>query len=150
MKWTITFYLGSRLSLWLFLLTLASGSVFFSGCGSSGRQGIEGIVTLDGKPFEKGYVMLRPQSGTASPSAGGDIVKGKFSIVPKGGLLPGKFRVEITASRLTDKKVMDPMRGKMVTLEEQIIPAKYNSQSELQAKVAAEGRNQFEFALTSK
>ena len=61
---------ASRLSLWFCLLTVAPGSALFSGCGRSGREAIEGTVTLDGKPLEKGYITFRPQSGTASPSAG--------------------------------------------------------------------------------
>ena len=136
--------------LWLCLLTVAFGSVFFGGCNSSGQLGIEGTVTLDGKPLEKGNVSFRPQSGTASPSAGAEIVGGKFSIASKGGLLPGKFRVEITAMRLTDKERLDHFSGKTVTISEQYIPAKYNTESTLEAVVESGGSNHFEFTLTSK
>ena len=130
--------------LWLCLLTAAFGPVFFGGCNSSPQQGIEGTVTLDGKPLEKGNVSFRPQSGTASPSAGAEIVGGKFSIAPKGGLLPGKFRVEITAMRPTDRKTLDHFSGKMVTISEQYIPAKYNKESTLEAVVESGGSNHFQ------
>jgi len=63
---------------------------------------------------------------TASPIAGGSIASGKFSIAPQRGLMPGKFRVEITASRPGDKKARAPITGEMVTIEEQYLPAKYN------------------------
>jgi len=133
-----------------FCLMALGGLAFLSGCGSSGRDGIAGTVTLDGKPLEKGYVTFRPQSGTASPSAGANVTDGRFSVAAEGGLLPGKFRVEITASRLTNKRAVDPFSGKMVTLEEQYIPAKYNSESKLEAEVRSSGPNRADFALTSR
>jgi hypothetical protein len=144
-------YRASHPSLRLCLLALVLGPAFLSGCGDrSGRQGIEGTVSMDGNPLEKGHISFRPQQGTASPSAGGDIAGGKFSIAPERGLMPGKFRVEITASRPTGEKAVAPITGKMVAIEEQYLPAKYNEQSLLEASVESSGPNRFEFAITSK
>ena len=64
------------------------------------------------------------------------------------GLLPGKFRVEITALRPTGKQFRD-LVGNMVTLEEQYIPAKYNAESKLEAEIGADGPRHLEFAITS-
>jgi hypothetical protein len=75
---------------------------------------------------------------------------GAFSVATKGGLLPGKSRVEITASRLTGKTGLNPFSGEMVPLEEQFIPAVYNSKSTLESVVEASGPDRFEFATTSK
>ena len=50
-------------------------------------------------------------------------------------MLPGKFRVEITASRITDKKIRDRLTGNMVTLEEQYIPQKYNANTQLEITI---------------
>jgi hypothetical protein len=123
--------------------------ILSGGCGNSQRRNVEGNVTFNGMPLEKGYVMIRPEPGTASPSVGGEIVAGRFAISPKGGISPGKFRVEITASRTTDKKIRDPIRG-MVTTEEQYIPAKYNVNSELELTVApGNGNVAKSFALTN-
>jgi hypothetical protein len=132
------------------LLAAAACFAWFSGCGTQGREGVEGTVTLDGKPLEVGYITFRPQAGTASPSAGADIAHGKFSVASERGLLPGKFRVEITASRMTNQKIQDRLTGKMVPLEEQYLPAKYNSDSTLEAKIEASGPHRLEFAITSK
>jgi hypothetical protein len=138
--------------LWLYLLALALAPGFLSGCNSrSGRQGIEGTVTLDGRPLEKGQVSFRPQQGTASPSAGGEILDGRFSIVPERGLHSGKFHVEITASRPSNQKTLGLFTGGITAeIEEQYIPAKYNRQSQLEATVESNGPNRFEFAITSK
>jgi hypothetical protein len=121
-----------------------------SGCGHSERQGAEGAVTLDDKPLAKGRITFRPLAGTASPSAGAEVLDGTFSVGARGGLLPGRFRVEITAMRPTNKTRRDHFTGKIVTLEEQFIPAKFNSESQLEAVVAANGPNRFAFKLTSK
>jgi hypothetical protein len=144
------FSLPGQWSLWLCLLAVAFCSMALVGCGGQGREALEGTVTLDGKPLEKGYITFRPQPGTASPSAGADIADGKFSVASKGGVLPGKFRVEITASRTTDKKIRDRLTGNMVSLEEQYIPAKYNNASKLEAEIGASGRQRLDFAITSR
>ena len=133
------FCLGSHVSLWLCLLGVAMGPALLGGCGGSGRVAIEGAVPLDGKPLENGRVRFYPQPGTASPSAGAKITDGQFSVGPEDGLLPGKFRVEITAMRPTDRKVPDRFTGKMITLKEQYLPEKYNKRTQLKMTVPPEG-----------
>jgi hypothetical protein len=133
---------------WLLVLVLGLLTLF--GCSNSGRHGVEGTVTLDGQPLPKALITFRPKPGTASPSAGANVVDGKFSIASKGGLLPGKFRVEITAMRPTNKQRTDPFSGKMVTLDEQYIPAKYNTASELEAVIGPDAAKPLDFQLASK
>lgn len=126
------------------------GLLLLAGCGgSSDRQALEGTVTFDGVPLAEGSIVFSPLPGTRGPTAGGQVNDGKFSVSPKGGTFVGTFRVEITATRKTGRKVMDPMLGKEVDDITQYIPMRYNRQSELTAEVT-EGSNQFEFALTSK
>ena len=121
------------------------------GCGGTGgRQSIEGTVTLDGQPLEKGQITFVPKQGTQGPTAGAEIAGGKFTIPAAGGTFSGKFRVEITASHATGKKVTDHFTGQLVDAYEQFIPAKYNTQSQLEADVKAGAANRFEFAVTSQ
>ena len=127
-------------SSWLCLLTISTCVALLSGCDRSGRVAIEGTVTLNGNPLEKGYVRFQPQAGTSSPSAGAEITMGKFSVAPQGGLLPGTFRVEITASRPTGQEVRTRFSSQPVVLEEQIIPAKYNKNSQLEITISPDGR----------
>jgi hypothetical protein len=119
------------------------------GCGHGGRMSVEGTVTLDGRPLEKGSIQFSPLPGTKGPTAGGDIVNGKFNILPVGGPFAGKFTVQINAVGLTGRKILDPRSNTMVDEYAQCLPARYNSQSELQAEVTANGPNRFDFALTS-
>jgi hypothetical protein len=139
---------GHRLNVRLCVLAVLPAVAMFNGCGASERLGVEGTVTLDGTPLAKGYITFRPQPGTASPSAGANITDGKFSVARKGGLMPGKFRVEITASRVTNRMVRSRLTGKMRPAEEQYIPAKYNSESKLEAEVGASGPHHLEFAVS--
>jgi hypothetical protein len=120
------------------------------GCGKDSlRQAIDGTVTLDGAPLAKGYISFRPEVGSPGPTAGAEVVDGKYSISTEGGTFAGKFRVEITASRRSGKKIPDRFTGELVDEYAQYLPERYNTQSELTAEVKGEGENQFEFTLDS-
>jgi hypothetical protein len=120
------------------------------GCGHGGRMSVEGTVTLDGQPLQKGSIQFNPLPGSTGPTAGGDIVNGKFAILPSGGPLAGHFQVQIKAVGLTGRKVLDPRSNTMVDEYAQCLPARYNSDSELKAEVVANGPNHFDFAITSE
>ena len=120
------------------------------GCGkSSGRQAIQGTVTLDGSPLESGTISFFPKPGTTSPSAGSAISQGEFHIAAESGLLPGTFRVEITARRATGEKRYDDVMGKEYDVVEQFLPPQYNKNSELQTEVKAGEPVDLEFTLLS-
>ncbi|MBI83454.1 MAG: hypothetical protein CMJ81_09680 [Planctomycetaceae bacterium] len=126
--------------------------------GHDGRQGLQGIVTLDGQPLPAGGIDFYPQPDTPGPTAGGQIVDGHFSVGRGGGTMAGTFRVAITALRKTGRQVEDPTAAmidpeatSVLTDEyEQYIPARYNMQSELTAEVKEDGANTFEFQLSSQ
>ena len=92
-----------------------------------------------------------PQPGTKGPTAGATIVDGEFSIDTRKGPMLGKFHVQITATRLTGRKIMapPPVAGTVDEIE-QYLPARYNTMSGLEADVTDEGPNHFEFALSSE
>lgn len=121
-----------------------------AGCSKeTSRQSLEGVVTLDNAPLAKGSILFQPMPGTTSPSCGGTISDGRFSIAPAGGAACGKFRVQITATRPTGKKVVHRQSGNMMDEIVQYIPSRYNEQSKLEAVVES-GKNRFSFDLTSK
>jgi hypothetical protein len=136
--------LGMAVSWILLVLTI-------SGCGfDAGRQGLQGTVTLDGKPLPQGTIRFIPTGGTGGPSAGGEVTDGEFEIESSKGVLPGSFRVEITASRKTGRKVRDRATGEMTEMFAQHLPPRYNVNSELTAEVKSGGSDPFEFALHSR
>ena len=125
--------------------------VLLAGCGhTTGRQALQGSVTLNGEPLPRGVIQFVPLPGTDGPSAGGEIQDGQFSVEPDKGVLPGTFRVEITASRKTGEKMTDRVSGEMTDAYGQFLPDRYNRKSELTAQVRSGGPNQFTFALGSQ
>jgi hypothetical protein len=125
------------------------GGCLIAGCGYSSRASLEGTVTLDEQPLPSGSITFVPLVGTQSPTAGGEIVDGKFEVPAQGGTYSGKFRVEINASRANGEKVPHPGSGQLVDTYEQYLPPQYNSDSELEVEVHVGQLNRFEFALLS-
>jgi len=142
-----------------FFLLAIGVCIALGGCNRhGGRQGLGGTVTFDGQPMSAGAIVFYPEPGTRGPTAGGKIVDGEFTVDAEKGTMEGTFRVTITATRKTGKKVFDPTAemldpgstdGMMDEIV-QYIPARYNKQSELTADVVDGGENRFEFALSSE
>ena len=124
--------------------------VLLAACGRADRLGLQGSVTLDGEPLPQGVIQFVPLPGTKGPSAGSTIRDGQFSVEPDKGVFPGTFRVEITASRKTGRKLIDRQSGQVTDELGNVLPARYNQNSELTKEVTADGPNAFDFALQSK
>jgi hypothetical protein len=119
----------------------------WAGCGRSDvRLPVEGTVTLDETPLAEGSIAFRPLPGTSSPTAGGTITNGQFSLRPDQGPREGKFRVEITSPHKAGQE-MDARIHAMIDVYEETIPTRYNQNSELTADVTTKGPNRFVFAL---
>jgi len=118
--------------------------------GGCGRQGtIQGQVTVDGQPLEQGYINFRPLPEAQGPTLGIAIEKGSFSLVAKDQLPQGPYRVEITSQGRISQQARDS-RGREIEVDGQILPARYNRQSELQVEFANRTSNRFDFTLTSR
>jgi hypothetical protein len=83
-------------------------------------------------------IVLQPVDPKTAP-AGGQIRHGKYQLHTK----PGKMRVQVEAVRATNQ--IDPATG--TPLGEMYIPARYNTQTELEAEIASDGANRFDFPL---
>jgi hypothetical protein len=122
-----------------FALLFAVLSLSVAGCSQGPKFGdVTGQVTLDGKPIENGIIRFFPIDGNTGAGSSA-VTKGQYAAkhVPV-----NKFRVEINASNVPAA----PVEG---TVYPEIIPVRYNAQSELTAEVA-EGSNQKDFSLVSK
>jgi hypothetical protein len=135
---------------------LAIGMAFLLlgvGCGKGdrNRNAISGTVQMDGKPLEKGSIRFSPIAGTKGPVSGGAIENGRYQIPPAVGLVEGRYRVEISATRKTGKMVQAPLAppGKMVEEYGEALPPRFNSASTLEAAVKP-GQNNLDFALKTK
>ena len=124
--------------------------VIVAGCGDTRRQSIQGTVKLDGQPLPAGSIRVVPTQGAEGPSAGAEIVDGKFQDPKATGTFAGTFQVQVTASRPAQTLMRNPETGQMVRGLEQYIPARYNRQTELTAEVRAGEENDFTFELHSR
>lgn len=120
-----------------------------AGCGSGNPQTVAGTVTLDQRPLEQGYINFRPVQGATGPTVGSPIEKGRYTLPKQAAPLVGKFRIEITAAGKTGRKQLDDS-GRPVEAEEQILPARYNRQSTLEAELKPGAANQLDFSVASR
>ena len=112
------------------------------GCGGKPagpeRYEISGAVTLDGQPVEAGAISFDAKDGK---SGAGAIVGGKYQASVPAGLKT----VRINSQKATGQK--GPY-GEEVS--EELIPRKYNSESQETVTINADGKNVFDFKLVSK
>ena len=122
------------------------------GCGSDGAPcSLSGGVTFDGQPVTDGNIRLNPIDGALGPGGSAKIIDGKYEIAEGNGMLAGKHRVLISATRATGRMVRaesldgGPSETPQVV---QYIPQRYNRTSELVEELNA-GENTKGFDLRS-
>jgi hypothetical protein len=121
--------------------------LFIAGCGGDGLVKIEGRVAYDGQPVERGVIKFFPIDG-AGPTAAAIIANGVYQVrIP-----PGSKRVQIEGFRVVGRhrdNLADPKSPLLEDLE-QMLPAKYNTKTELTADVQRRVMNRCSFDLNSK
>ena len=124
---------------WLLLWTLAIG------CTGDGLGAVSGVVSLDGRPIENGTIEFLPADGKG-PTAAAIIEGGRYQV----RVAPGAKEVRIVGYRKTGERHVDPgdPSSPMIDVQDQIVPARYNTASELRCEVGAgRGRHDFELAV---
>lgn len=117
------------------------------GCSKeSGKGSVRGQVTLDGQPLAAGIIRFVPANGK-SATADAQISEGKFSAqVPT-----GVKKVEITAPKVVGKRrAYQTADSPTIDVIEELLPARYNVQSELTLDVMAGEQEPPPFELKSK
>lgn len=135
----------------LLLLTIA-------GCNGNVRPlaPVSGRITLDGKPLAGGSVVVQPVAPPGSVIAGKGSVAfcdadGRYqleTIDGKPGAVIGEHRVRIYGPRKQKSTAVDGDTRGAATGD--IVPKKYNHNSELMLTVTADGKSDADFKLTSK
>jgi hypothetical protein len=115
------------------------------GCTTGDSATVSGMVTLDGAPLKEGIVRFVPVDGKTQ-TASANIKDGQFSAqVPK-----GEMRVEFSAPKVVgQKKMYDTPDSPVVDEVAELLPEKYNVNSELKITVKGGGQKET-FALESK
>lgn len=119
-------------------------AVSLGGCGAPENIGtVSGVVMLNGEPLQGALIQFEPLAGNA-PSGGFTDASGQYSLTYSRevqGAEIGEHRVLISTKDLGNPD-SDPPRPK----KPESVPAKYNTKSELRAKVQA-GKNKLDFTL---
>jgi hypothetical protein len=106
---------------------------------------VTGSVTVDGAPAKVGAISFFAVDGRA-PTAGAPIVDGQFTAQVK----PGVCMVQIRVSKIVGKKkIYDTRDSPVREVWAEVLPAKYNDNTQLKLDVKR-GENQQEYNLTSK
>lgn len=111
-----------------------------SGCGSgeSGVAAVEGTVTMDGKPLKDARVVFEPAGKGGERSEGVTDANGHYKLqysADQAGAIVGEYVVRIRTSGMENGA-------------KEVVPARYNAESELKKTVTA-GSNNFDFPLKS-
>jgi hypothetical protein len=133
------------------ILTLFGAIALLEGCSHDfeGRQGVTGVVQVDGAPLQTGNISFTPTEGQAT--AGGAVISsGKYSIPRDNGLLAGRYRVSISAPPPGSDKPAPAMPGEAPPLAKDLIPPEWNTASERTVEVKKGGSNSFPFEISTK
>ena len=143
----------SNLSFILLCLSL----LLTTGCSDphAGRSAVSGTITIDGEPLELGVIFFQPEKPDPNAAVKGaqvHILNGKYSIDAGLGLLEGDYRVRINAEVYKDVRT-----GKFVKETEgiryeviELVPKKYNEESEVIFTVGKKKRMTFNFDVKTK
>jgi hypothetical protein len=134
------------MKLWAMMAVAAGCLLSVAGCeNTGGKSAVSGSVSLKGEPLNKGTItFLLPEAKT--PTAEALIENGKYALPAVSGLLPGKYRVRISAIEEFPITPEEYAAGKQPPPNRERIPAKYNTDSQEMVEVV-KGKNQFDFQI---
>ena len=106
------------------------------GCSKSDLVEIHGAVSYAGAPVENGTISFLPTDGM-TPTAAGLVANGTYALK----VAPGKKTVRIEGFKTVGRRHSEPNNPKspIIDVYEQILPERYNVQSELSRDVQAAG-----------
>jgi hypothetical protein len=136
-------------------LTCLAVMVLCAGCSHGSKPvRLQGEVSFDAKPIEKGKIDFLPTEGTTGGAVSAAIVNGRYEFPPQTGLLDtGVYAVRILGLRKTGRTERDRMspEGPPIEVQENFIPPIYNTESTLKIRVAElPDRNKVDFHLGKK
>jgi hypothetical protein len=138
---------GRIAALVLFAAVLPAG-----GCDDpGGLQTVSGMVTLKGKPVEMGMIEFIPvaaaSADTTYTKSGAVIENGRYDIPKQQGLVPGRYKVSISAPDKRNKMGGDELPGPTSSrTSKDLIPPEFNLKTKLEVEVK-KGPNTFDFLV---
>ena len=118
------------------------------------REAIAGTVKMDGQSLPAGTILFSPEGnqGQSVASASGQIENGEFSIPRERGPVPGNYKVSISHTDQPEGRIKIELkkRGKKAASFKELIPAKYNSKTELKEVIPKGGKSDLKYEALSK
>ncbi len=123
-----------------------AAGLLLAGCGeeTAGKLPVSGTITIKGAPVDAGTINFFSQPPTPDCFTGALITDGKYSVPAVQGLLPGTYRVQISAP-VQGPPSTDPVPGEAGPLAEDRIPVEYNANSKLTFEAKSGAANKFDF-----
>jgi len=123
------------------------------GCGPNygGRKEIKGMVKLKGQPVDDGFIEFIPLSDAIPTRSGAQVLSGAYRIPAESGLMPGQYRVSITAgdgrtkANAAEDEPPGPTGANIVSKDR--IPKEYNIESKQDVEVTEKGPNVFDYDI---
>jgi hypothetical protein len=117
--------------------------VLLAGCSDNRTAEVTGMVTVDGKPVEKGSISFIPEDGNGV-TGGGEIKNGKYTATK---VSPGTAKVQIRVPIVVGKKKLyDTPDSPSRDLFEESLPKRFNDKTDLRYDVHP-GRNEKNWEL---
>jgi hypothetical protein len=123
------------------------------------REPVAGTVTMDGQALPEAVIVFSP-TGDASkgPAAAvvAEVKDGQFAIPRDEGPIPGSYKISISHAEMKDAdskskgRKKTPILSRSKVIGPELIPARYNTQTELTADIPKGGRKDLKFDLKSK
>jgi hypothetical protein len=110
---------------------------------------VSGTVTLEGSPLNDGRVIFIPLDKQGSES-GSPITNGEYKVPKDRGLLPGKYRVCITAGdgkTLANEDLAAQPGGNTNIVSFDRVPEDWSEKSTQEVEVKAGEQNKFDFRI---
>jgi hypothetical protein len=106
---------------------------------------VTGKVTVDGQPAASGAVAFSPVDGQ-SPTSGGKIVDGEYSVIAS----VGSSKVAVRVPKVVgERKLYNTPNSPVQPLMEESLPPEYNDNTTLVVEVKP-GANEHDFNLKTK
>ncbi|WP_145251040.1 hypothetical protein [Aeoliella mucimassa] len=125
-------------------------TVAFALAGCQGGNGVtlSGKVTLDGQDVPNGRISFVPLG--AGPTASARIEAGKYEVLISEVPLPANYLVRVSSMQPTGIMIKHPdAEGGQLAEEKEVIPAKYNTNSELTIELTSSMEPTWDIELTT-
>jgi hypothetical protein len=128
------------------VLAIAAALLMTVGCTGQSRRPVNGTVTFKGTPVKNGVIRFLSKN-PPGPAGGAVIVDGRYDIPAAQGINAGTYSVFISYPGPPAKRTREEVEAGASTRAQELLPAKYNTETTLQAEIKSSGNEPVDFRL---